>query len=707
MASSYPGALDSFTNPTSTDDLDTPGVLHDEQHANANDAIEAVQGELGVSPSGDFPSVAGRLAHLQAGAGDALEVVVDPDGFTGSAPSAAQVVPTPGFPSGGQTTHPSVLFVPQGFAGYRYWMAHTPYQGGDDTYEDPCIVASNDGDSWEVPAGLTNPLDDQPGSPGAYNSDTDLMLGPDGLLHLFWRTREPASTGAEEKVYTRTSADGVTWTAKAVVLARPMATEVLASPTVVWDQGVWHLWTVDIVPSPNVVRHRTASSPTGTWSSADACTVPTPSGREPWHLAVRRLGGSWLGVLNDVPTGVTGGQGDLYLMTSSDGLAWDVSASRVVPQSASGLYDFPYRGCVVPTVREGVLGFDLWFGGYVTSGLVWNIFRTHLAPPSGATAGSYAGVNAQTGTSYTATVSDQGKLVTLDNASAISVTLPTDASAAIPVGGWVDFAALNTGMATLNGESGATVNTPTSKRTLRRYSTVRAVKRAANAWLLSGDLDPTATLSYSDTVLADSPEVFYRFAETSGTTAADASPNLRDGTIAGTPTLDVAGPVSKAITFDGTNDVVSRAYDAWLTNSAADSFTVECWFKTSTAGRAIMAKHGNNAGWNLLIGGGSQVLFTVFGKGYRLSAGTYTDNAWHHVVAVNNGSGGSVDVYIDGALDNGTTSTSAYSMNSSTALTIGSRNGGLYWVGSLAEPAYYSTALNATQVADHYAAATA
>jgi hypothetical protein len=62
MASSYPGALDSFTNPTSTDAMDASAALyHDVQHANANDAIEAVQAELGTDPAGGAATVKARL----------------------------------------------------------------------------------------------------------------------------------------------------------------------------------------------------------------------------------------------------------------------------------------------------------------------------------------------------------------------------------------------------------------------------------------------------------------------------------------------------------------------------------------------------------------------------------------------------------------------------------------------------------------------
>jgi len=52
MSTSYPGALDAFNNPSSSDNLNTAGVLHDVQHSDANDAIEALERKLGIDPSG-------------------------------------------------------------------------------------------------------------------------------------------------------------------------------------------------------------------------------------------------------------------------------------------------------------------------------------------------------------------------------------------------------------------------------------------------------------------------------------------------------------------------------------------------------------------------------------------------------------------------------------------------------------------------------
>lgn len=64
MATSYPASLDSFTNPTAVDTLDSPP--HDTQHADANDAIEALQAKVGVDSSAVTTSLDYRVGQLEA-----------------------------------------------------------------------------------------------------------------------------------------------------------------------------------------------------------------------------------------------------------------------------------------------------------------------------------------------------------------------------------------------------------------------------------------------------------------------------------------------------------------------------------------------------------------------------------------------------------------------------------------------------------------
>ena len=61
MPSQYPSALDNLINPTANDALNSVTVPHHLQHANANDALEAIQTVLGINPAGSHLTVKDRM----------------------------------------------------------------------------------------------------------------------------------------------------------------------------------------------------------------------------------------------------------------------------------------------------------------------------------------------------------------------------------------------------------------------------------------------------------------------------------------------------------------------------------------------------------------------------------------------------------------------------------------------------------------------
>jgi hypothetical protein len=96
-------------------------------------------------------------------------------------------------------------------------------------------------------------------------------------------------------------------------------------------------------------------------------------------------------------------------------------------------------------------------------------------------------INAQTGTTYTPVLADNGKLVTLSNASAITLTVPTNASVAYPTGAQINIEAIDAGQVTVVGDTGVTVNgTGTKLRT--QWSAATLVKLGTDSWTLIGDL---------------------------------------------------------------------------------------------------------------------------------------------------------------------------------------------------------------------------
>ena len=63
MATNFPTSLDNLTNPASTNELDAPS--HSQQHADANDAIEALETKVGINNSANTSSLDYRVRQLE------------------------------------------------------------------------------------------------------------------------------------------------------------------------------------------------------------------------------------------------------------------------------------------------------------------------------------------------------------------------------------------------------------------------------------------------------------------------------------------------------------------------------------------------------------------------------------------------------------------------------------------------------------------
>lgn len=97
-------------------------------------------------------------------------------------------------------------------------------------------------------------------------------------------------------------------------------------------------------------------------------------------------------------------------------------------------------------------------------------------------------INAQTGTTYTAVLSDDGKLVTCDNGSAITFTIPTNASVAFGIGTQINIMQLGAGQVTISG-AGVTFRSQGSKlKTNGQYAVATCCKIATDTWVVVGNL---------------------------------------------------------------------------------------------------------------------------------------------------------------------------------------------------------------------------
>ena len=98
-------------------------------------------------------------------------------------------------------------------------------------------------------------------------------------------------------------------------------------------------------------------------------------------------------------------------------------------------------------------------------------------------------INAQTGTSYTAVLGDDGKLVTCDNGSAITLTIPPNSSVAFGIGTQINIMQLGAGQVTITAGAGVTLRSSGTKlKTNGQYAVATCCKIATDTWVVIGNL---------------------------------------------------------------------------------------------------------------------------------------------------------------------------------------------------------------------------
>ena len=123
--------------------------------------------------------------------------------------------------------HPAVLYFKDGWNGYKYWMAETPFspkaQPYPDRFECPTIHVSNDGVNWTHIGKELKPIDDlteQEVKEFDFFSDPHLVF-VDGRMECWYRfthRRGDKNNYAFVELCRRTTADGVHWSEREVLI---------------------------------------------------------------------------------------------------------------------------------------------------------------------------------------------------------------------------------------------------------------------------------------------------------------------------------------------------------------------------------------------------------------------------------------------------------------------------------------------------------
>jgi hypothetical protein len=255
-----------------------------------------------------------------------------------------------------QPYHPSVVFIPKSWNGYRYWMAETPYPLGKNgdwaglkpyraRWENPCIHASNDGINWIIPKGLNNPIDNLTPKDilnHGYYSDTHLVMKED-TLECWYRYSDPTTNSLY--ILKRRSVDGIHFMRKDTMInlqdsyvSRRLG-KIIISQALIFKDKKYYMWYVNKVKGKRGIDFSTSRDGIN-WNTLRHCILSDNS-INPWHIDVEYIDNNFYLLSYD--------QKDLILWRSSDGLCFYKIKKILSPCPVVGSFYSSglYRSCLL------------------------------------------------------------------------------------------------------------------------------------------------------------------------------------------------------------------------------------------------------------------------------------------------------------------------------------------------------------------------
>jgi hypothetical protein len=290
-------------------------------------------------------------------------------------------------PDNYQAVHPSVLYFPGGWKGYKFWMSVSPFPNDNAKCEHPHVFASNTGrwKDWIQPTG--NPVVPSV-DPYEYEySDADLMMVGNTMYMFYRRNAKNGTDGYEDDdtVLYRISLCSTcnSWSIPQaatfvnvpgdqnndVYKVRPSGK--FASPSIFYENSVWRMYYVDTIDKK--VRYAYSNDGINFRYLKDISADYYP--QDPWHVEVFKYQTRYFMLLNQtraVPNP------SLYLLTNDNTANWTNKGPILSPSSNPDAWDKSaiYRASAVVVDNQLML----WYSGFkeknVHTGLIidstWN-----------------------------------------------------------------------------------------------------------------------------------------------------------------------------------------------------------------------------------------------------------------------------------------------------------------------------------------------
>lgn len=266
--------------------------------------------------------------------------------------------------------HTNILYIPNGFRGYKYVLAYSPFP--DESRENPCLVFSNDGENWVNADWCPNPLYTRAEAIAdglSYNSDPCVVLMHDGKLGVFWRGYK--ASPKREVIYLKTIGENDAEFSPAVKVIDTNVT-VLSPAVVAEDDGTYTMYSVNSATTNAWQRVEKRTSPDCiTWSDPVVCNLNTLGVVIPWHVSACKLSdGCAILIDSDMR--------NLHLYKSTDGVNFYGSSIPTIKTSSSGWDNRGYYGSGFLVLDEKPLRIWAFVNGMDGSGAneyadVWTI----------------------------------------------------------------------------------------------------------------------------------------------------------------------------------------------------------------------------------------------------------------------------------------------------------------------------------------------